>query len=182
MNKYIREVVTFLLIVVVIFVPLRLSIQNFTIDGPSMEPSFKNKEIVLVDKVLYHLRSPQRGDVIIFRTPPMVGYDATFIKRIIGLPGDTLTRQGNKVYITTVGGEVFEDPYPTSTWGSAQEPYEVAEGEYFVMGDNRSHSSDSRSWGTVPKDRIVGKVSLIFWPLGDLGLTPGYETTAVQGI
>ncbi len=140
-------------------------IQPFVVDGPSMEPAFHDKEAILVDKISWRLRSPERGEVVIFEAPPQPTDD--YIKRIIGLPGETIRIEQTKVYINN---QLLPETYLTSGYGlSADEVYEktLSSNEYFVMGDNRPHSSDSRDWGPVPKENLVGRAAVVVYPLND---------------
>ena len=138
-----------------------------------METSFHDGQYLLVNKLSYHFGSLERGDVIIFHYPPNPGQ--LYIKRIVGLPGETVKVEGGRVYIETVDGKTVVDPFPTPTQNSAR--WRVPSDEYFVLGDNRNHSSDSRNWGTVPRENIIGEVWLCYWPPGEWGLSPGYEAT-----
>ncbi|MEI7027355.1 signal peptidase I [Paenibacillus sp. y28] len=146
----------------------------FIVEGISMAPNFETGERLVVNKLLYNLRDPKRGEVIVFLAPSQKDY----IKRVIGLPGDTVKVDGDKVY---VNGELLPEEYIQSAVESSNKegrPYnntnfaekKVPEGQLFVMGDNRSHSSDSRSTdvGFVPYDKIVGRAEVVFWPLGHM--------------
>ena len=137
-----------------------------------MEPNFHNNEYILVDMISYHLKQPKRGEVVVFKFPqkPSVSY----IKRIIGVPNDCVTIENNKVY---VNNHLIDESYKmpgTSTLVSNQTEtiYKkcLSENDYFVMGDNREHSSDSREWGVVPRSNIVGRSWLIVYPLQYFGL------------
>lgn len=144
------------------------------VDGDSMEPNFHDGEYLWVDKVEYYFSDPERYDVIIF--PVDTGFEEThYIKRIIGLPGE-------KVYIDENGGIFVNDEQIPDIYGKelikesnrhlAAEPITLGEGEYFVLGDNRNHSSDSRfaTVGNITEDRIVGRVVARLWPLHALGI------------
>lgn len=167
-----------------VFVIRWLLVSPFIVDGPSMEPNFWNRERIIVNKVLYDIRKPERGEVIVFHVPEE-GRD--FIKRVIGLPGETVKVEGDQVFIN---GEPLAENYLKDAYDKAHAegvlynssdaysnfPNEkfpdavVPEGMVFVMGDNRSNSEDSRRIGFIPTDRIVGRSDLIFWPLGDFKL------------
>lgn len=136
------------------------------IKGASMHPNFPDGEYLLTQKVSYYLHPPERGDVIVFKPP--VSPDDEFIKRIIALPGDRVKVESGKVFIN---GDRLDESYldPSLYTGGANfltdgEEYKISEGNWFVMGDNRPHSSDSRSWGPITKKDISGKAWLIYWP------------------
>jgi signal peptidase I len=179
-KNIIVEICIVLAIVLVLFFGLRLLVQSYRVEGISMEASFQNKDFLLVNKVLYHFRDPRRGEVIIFHPPELAFSQTPYVKRIIGLPGETVEIKDNRVYIHTKDGEILEDPTATP-WTSGTHSWTIPEDEYFVMGDNRNPnmSSDSREWGYVPKKDIIGKVSFRYFPLGSISLCPGYKTTTV---
>ncbi|WP_010269634.1 signal peptidase I [Paenibacillus senegalensis] len=147
----------------------------FIVDGPSMQPNFHSGERLIVNKILYTFREPQRGEVIVFHAPQ--GRD--YIKRVIALPGETIKIQDNQVYIN---GEELEEEYIREAVEAAlQNGYSynsdfaeltVPEGHVFVMGDNRVNSQDSRepSVGPVPFDKVVGRADVIFWPLPQISI------------
>jgi signal peptidase I len=175
MRTLIRETLQVILLALVIFFAIHFMIQNFRIDGTSMEPNVHNGEYVIVNKTAYWFgHNPQRGDVVIFQAPDQPQNDR--VKRVIGLPGETVEVTGDgTVYITDINGNrsKLEEPYlPTHHSGTSYGPKTVPEGEYFVMGDNRSVSYDSREGGPVPRSNIIGKAWLIIWPLRDWGWAP----------
>jgi len=146
------------------------------ISGQSMMPNYQDSEYLLTQKVSYYLNKPQRGDVVVLVPPPSVSQNDEFIKRIIGLPGETIRVSGGHVYIN---GKILDEPYIASnvytgggTFLSEDTDFTVPEDEYFLMGDNRPNSSDSRYWGPVPlnlspassSQGINGKVWITYWP------------------
>ncbi|MBU2036455.1 signal peptidase I [Patescibacteria group bacterium] len=148
-----------------------LVFQPHKIKGASMDPNFKDAEYLLTDKVTYRFNEPKRGDVIVFKAPGLEGEE--FIKRIIGLPGETISVSQNTIY---VNGEVLSEKYIgfdkyTSSGAFLEEgkTIKIPEDNYIVMGDNRPHSSDSRSWGFVPKNDISGRAWFVYWPISILG-------------
>lgn len=173
-------VLAFLIVVVVI--PIRLFIISpFIVDGESMHPTFENLDYLVIDEFIYYFRAPARGDVIVFRYPgdPSIFY----IKRIIGLPGDTITIDHGVVSITTAEGQPFtlSEPYVVSEDATYSKRVTLNDGEYFVLGDNRPNSSDSRVWGALPRKDIIGRVDLRLLPIAHAGFFPGgvmYEATA----
>lgn len=163
------EVVVFA-IAIFLFVYLLL-LQPHKIKGESMEPNFNNGEYLLTDKVSYRFGKPVRGDVIVFEAPGAGGDE--FIKRIIGLPGEKVEVMNGKVYLD---GKILEENYLPNTFVTSAGAFlkegvelTVPEGNYFVMGDNRPASSDSRAWGFVSKDKISGRAWIIYWPPPKVG-------------
>jgi len=153
-------------VILVAFIPLFVSYQflarPFLVQGASMEPNFQNGNYLVVDIISYKFGSPERGDVVVFHYP---GNRALYyIKRVVGLPGDRVTFLDGKILIN---GEAIKEEYlpsyvETDAFTSAD--FELEEGQYFVLGDNRSASFDSRSWGPLEKSDIVGVVKLRIWP------------------
>lgn len=148
-----------------------LVVQPHKIKGASMEPNFPNGEFLLTDKITYRLREPKRGDVIVFKAPTENGEE--FIKRIMAVPGETISVADGSVF---VNGKKLDEYYlPEGLFTSIgqfmvnKDKIVVPEGEYFVMGDNRPFSSDSRSWGFVPKDKITGRAWFVYWPVSSMG-------------
>jgi signal peptidase I len=169
MRTLIRETLQVILLALVIFFAIHFMIQNFRIDGTSMEPNVHNGEYVIVNKTAYWFgHNPQRGDVVVFQAPDQPQNDR--VKRVIGLPGETVeVRSDGAVY---VNGQQLEEPYLPSHHSGTSGTWTVPEDEYFVMGDNRSVSYDSREGGPVPRSNIIGKAWLIIWPLHDWGWAP----------
>ena len=166
--KILREIGITILIAVAIFALLQLTVQNHVVRGHCMEPNIVNNELIMVSKVTYHFTEPKRGDVIVF-WPPFHTEDP-YIKRIIGLPGEVVKIEEGKVFIKKVNSEEFiplEEEYIIPETPHYEPLLKaVPENEYFVLGDNRNKnmSSDSRFWGTVPRENIIGKAWLIYWP------------------
>jgi signal peptidase I len=163
-----REIVETLLLTVVIFVLVNTFTGRYRIDGSSMEPNLHDGEYVIVNRVIYRLQAPQRGDVIVFQREGT----REFIKRVIGLPGDTVAVQGGHVL---VNGVALDEPYIAQPNAYTMEPRRIGPNEYFVLGDNRNNSSDSHSWGTVPLNTIDGKAWVTYWPPQDWGVVPHYS-------
>ena len=168
MKKYISfvsEVVKMLILAAVIVLPIRYFIfQPFFVQGISMQPNFATGDYLIVDELTYRLRSPERGEVIVFKYPK----DPTqrYIKRVIGLPGETVQIQDGKVTIDNSSGlmTLNESAYLPDTYVPGNVKITLASDEYFVMGDNRDFSSDSRSWGPVPRKDIIGRALVRAWP------------------
>ena len=147
----------------------------YIVSGASMEPNFHDWQYLIVDRLTYDFKEPERGDIIIFDLPSDGG--RALIKRVIGLPGDTVILTGQKVTISNAEhpeGFTLGEPYldPKNLTGRNDMTVELGEGEYFVLGDNRRVSSDSRIWGTLPRKDIVGRVILRLYPLDKLGVLP----------
>lgn len=181
-ENFFTELLKFILIAAVIVFPIRLFVaQPFIVSGASMDPTFRNGQYLIVDELSYRLQSPGRGDVIIFRYPK--NPKEFFIKRIIGLPGETVSIRGNTITITEAGGKtaVLTEPYVINQGNGSTDSYPLRADEYFVMGDNRPESSDSRVWGVLPRDNIVGRAFARLLPLDAIGLFPGSLPTGQAG-
>jgi len=169
-----KETLRFIFIALLIVVPIRIFVaQPFIVSGASMDPTFKNGQYLIVDELSYNLGNPARGDVAIFKYPK--NPKQYFIKRVIGLPGETvLIDDQGSVAIKTVGGETLSLKEPYIAYPSAGYlERTLKEGEYFMMGDNRAGSFDSRSWGPVTRDLIVGKPFVRLFPLTAINVLPG---------
>lgn len=198
-GRAIREIVETILLAAVIFFGVRLLVLNFKVDGASMMPNLHNQELLLVNRnaygeidlnswlnkipgvdregtwVIWEFDPPERGDIIVFNPPN--GDDKPYIKRVLALEGETVEVRDGSVF---VDGVEVDEPYirdgitecfsveETCTWT-------VPEGSVFVMGDNRRNSSDSRAFGPVDIDSIIGKAIVTYWPVGDIGLVPHYD-------
>jgi signal peptidase I len=168
------ELVRFIVIALIIVVPIRLFIiEPFVVSGSSMFPTFKNADYLIVDKLSYEIGNPKRNDVVIFRYPN----DQTkfFIKRVIGLPGETIDIKGSEITITNKThqeGFKLDEPYVENK-STDQLHFELKDDEYYVMGDNRTASSDSRFWGPVKKRLLVGKAFLRLLPIKNINILPG---------
>jgi signal peptidase I len=165
-GRFIFEVAKVVLVALAIIIPIRVFvIQPFQVNGESMAPNFSDRDYLVVDEISYRFREPQRGEVIIFRFPR--DRSQFFIKRIIGLPGETVRIKEEGVFIVRNGNEekLDESPYldPPIHTGQVQEVV-LAENEYFMLGDNRGASSDSRSWGPIVSDDIIGRAWIRAWP------------------
>jgi signal peptidase I len=170
-----RELIETLVLTVVIFLLIRFAVQNFRIEGYSMEPNFHDGQYLLVNKLIYMLQSPERGDVIVFIPPTSASRD--FIKRVIGLPGDRVEIINGRV---DINGEALPEPYPLNPASYSYGPVTVGPDEYFVLGDNRNNSSDSHSWGMVTVKKIIGKAWVSYWPPQMMGLVPTYSYAAAK--
>lgn len=197
-RKIARELIETVILALLIFFAVRGLVQNFRVEGESMEPSMHNNQYLLVNKAIFfrvdfgrfddwfpflpgdgsgedHLfRAPKRGDVIVFRFH--LDTDRDFIKRVIGVPGDTVEVRDGVVFIN---GSPLEEPYILATPNYTYGPKTVPEGMYWVLGDNRRNSFDSHAWGSscapeeqcdfVPEENIIGQAWLSYWPFDELG-------------
>lgn len=159
---------TFLIAAAVFLVIYVFLFRPFEVKGESMYPNFYDKEYVLTNLIALRFQNPVRGDVIVFKAPPDPEKD--YIKRIIGMPGDTISIKDGVIYVngTTLDESSYIKPdvktYP-GAFLSEGKTVKVPEKEYFVLGDNRLYSSDSREWGFVTKDAIIGDSMFVYWPL-----------------
>lgn len=169
----------------IVFLVIQGSVRNFKVDGSSMLPSLKGGQYLLVNKLVYFkldtsrlskvipfwdedtpsnhfaIHPPRRGEVIVFRFPQDPRKD--FVKRVVGLPGEEVEVVSGKTFID---GVPLDEPYLASRTRSSAVPLLLGEKEYYVMGDNRRSSNDSRNWGAVPEENILGKVWVVYWPFG----------------
>ena len=202
-RKIVREVVETALLALLVFLAVRAGLQNFRVEGLSMYPTLDNGDHILVNKLAYAeidmerladfvpfvnaeagekrgvFGGPARGDIIVFESPANAADD--LIKRVIGLPGERVEILNGRVYIN---GRLLEEPYITEPWGDSRPEIVIPARHYYVMGDNRNSSQDSRSGriGLIPRERIVGKALLTYWPLDTFGLAPngGAEISATH--
>lgn len=196
-TSMLREIIETALLALLIFVLVRTFVLNFKVDGRSMQPSFENGEMLLVNRNAYgaldswdfidwlpfvderegftiiDFGEPERGDVVVF-TPPAPGDDKPYIKRVIGLPGDTVEVREEQVF---VNGQVLDEEYTggkpsvcQTNWEYCNTPVVVPKGSVFVMGDNRNNSEDSRYFGPVSDERIIGKAWIVYWPSDAWGI------------
>ena len=161
------EVFQVVAIALIIVLPIRYFVfQPFIVKGASMEQSFQNGDYLVVDEISYRFRTPERGEVVVFKYPQ--DESQRFIKRIIGLPRETVELRGSSIQITDkLGNKITlnERDYSVNHTIFKEMKVSLQEDEYFVLGDNRGHSSDSRSWGVLKKEYIIGRTVIRAWPL-----------------
>ncbi len=195
MKAAVRDILETLILTLFIFLLVRSVVQNFKVEGRSMEPTLHNGQYLLINKATYwRLDSrllerltpgaeasagngaapshylfgpPQRGDIIVFRYPKEPSRD--FIKRVIAVPGDVVEIRSGVVY---VNGQALKEEYTAAAPNYLMAPESVPPGNYFVLGDNRNNSSDSHVWGLVPEGNIIGKAWLSYWPPDEWGAIP----------
>lgn len=177
-SGFFSEIIRIGLLVLLIVLPIRLFIaQPFIVSGASMEPTFDSGDYLIIDQLSYRFEKPERKSVVVFRYPD--DPDKFFIKRVIGLPGETVKIDGSTVTIINdkhPNGMTLSEPYvaPENTDGSNL-TVTLGDNEYFVLGDNRDSSSDSRTWGTLPDRYLIGRAFLQLLPPSEATLTPGYD-------
>ena len=170
-----REVAETIILAAFLFLVINGLTARVRVDGPSMEPSYYNLDRIVVSRISYFLGDIQRGDVIVFPAP--LSPDEDYIKRIIGLSGDRIRVEGGYVY---VNGVAIDEPYIKSPPLTTMTEVIVPEGSVFVMGDNRNVSSDSRSWGPLPTEDIIGKAVFVYWPFESMRFIEHYDFDVVE--
>lgn len=170
-----REIVETIALTILIFLAVHFTVQNYQISGPSMQNTLHSGQFVLVNKLAYLFHQPERGDIIVFDEPDLPSRD--LIKRIIGLPGDKIQLDGSNVW---VNGQELNEPYITQKYNPGAQTQVVPPNQYFVLGDNRPVSEDSRYFGFVPKDYIIGKAILVYWPLNQWQMLNTYSAVYPQ--
>ena len=184
MTRIGRDIIEALVLAVVVFMLLQTTVRNFKVDGSSMDPTLEHGQYLLVNRLLYlqidmdrlskivpfwqangqssrfAIRAPKRGEIIVFQFPRDPSKD--FVKRVVGLPGEVIEMKDGRV---VVDGAVLEEPYLTAKDHTNKDQVKLGEGEYYVLGDNRTRSNDSRSWGPVPEANLRGKVWMVYWPV-----------------
>ncbi len=176
-STFARELIETIVLTAIVFLAINFSVRQYIVDGPSMQPGLSTGERVLVSMLAYDLGSPQRGDIVVFHPPSDPG--TVYVKRIIGIPGDHIAITSDAVI---VNGHTLTEPYillispgiPENT--SVLPTITLGPGQYFVMGDNRQNSIDSRIFGYVPRANIIGKAEFVFWPLPQLHGIPTFSS------
>lgn len=165
---FIRETLELLILIASVYALVNLASVRFIVQGPSMQPNFQDGNFLVVSRVNYLLGEPEYGDIAVFHFPN--GPEQDYIKRVIGLPGDTVEIRDTFVY---VNGQQLNEPYinePCRPENCRDALWELGPDEYFMMGDNRNHSSDSRSFGSVNRKYLVGEVIVRYWPPAEWGI------------
>jgi len=170
-----RDLVETMVLVAIAFLVINALIGRFRIEQVSMQPNLHEGEYVIVDKVSYALRRPERGEIVVLKSPNPNQPD--LIKRVIGLPGETLEVRGSTAYIN---GQPLNEPYIAQPMAGDFPATQLQANQYFVMGDNRNNSDDSRRFGARPADDIVGRAWIIYWPPADWQILsrPSYAAPA----
>ena len=192
MSRVVKEIVEAVVLALIVFILIQGSLRNFKVDGNSMQPTLDAGQYLLVNKLVYFqldtarlsriipfwkvnepsthfaIHPPKRGDVIVFRYP--VDPSKDFVKRVIGLPGEVIEIKDGRVHID---GVVLDEPYlpgPEPPFMAPLQPRHMGEKDYFVLGDNRLSSNDSRAWGPVPEANVRGQVWVVYWPFSQIEL------------
>ena len=195
MTRAVREIVEAIVLALIVFLLIQGSVRNFKVDGSSMHPTVEGGQYLLVNKLVYFkldtarlsriipfwhvdqssahfaIHPPKRGDVIVFQFP--VDPSKDFVKRVIGLPGEVVQMTDGQVYID---GVPLAEPYLPGPDLTTRQPTHLGEKEYFVLGDNRRSSNDSRSWGPVPEENVLGKVWVVYWPFSQFQLLDTFSS------
>ena len=182
-----REIIEALVLAAVVFMLLQTTVRNFRVDGSSMDPTLEDGQYLLVNRLVYlrvemdrlakivpfwqaregtsrhAIHAPERGEIIVFEFPDGNPNNPRkdFVKRVIGLPGETIRMHDGVVFVNE---KELDEPYLTEKDHSNASEFTLGEGEYYVLGDNRAHSNDSRAWGAVPDANLRGKVWMVYWP------------------
>ena len=182
-----REIIEAVALAAVVFLLLQTTVRNFKVDGSSMDPTLESGQYLLVNRLVYlnvdmdrlskivpfwsgeedssrhAIHAPKRGEIIVFEFPDKNPNNSRkdFVKRVVGLPGETIRMHAGEIF---VNAEVLDAPYLLEKDRSNAQEIPLGEGEYYVLGDNRAHSNDSRAWGVVPKGNVKGKVWMVYWP------------------
>lgn len=165
-----REIIETLLLTLFIFWIVNSTTGRYRVEGHSMEPTLHEGEYLIINKLSYYLDEPRRGDIVVLHYPR--NPEKEYIKRIIGLPGDRVEVGATEV---RVNGTVLEEPYINGPVNGRTGEWVVPEDHFFLLGDNRANSSDSRDWSFLPREELVGKAMVIYWGIEDLGPAPHYS-------
>ena len=172
--RFLLDVVETVVLAVVLFIGINAVSARVRVDGQSMRPTLEDGEFLLVNKTVYFFGDVSRGDIVVFHFP--LNPEEELIKRVIGLPGDSVSVRDSQVF---VNGQMLNEPYISQAPLYSGE-WVVTEGHLFVLGDNRNNSNDSKDWGLLPRENVVGKAVLIYWPPPMWDLLEYTEALAAQ--
>jgi signal peptidase I len=176
-KSFVRDTLEIVFLALVLYVVIQYAVQTVHVLGSSMYATLHDNDLLVASKISYKLHAPQRGDIIVFKPPDEASRD--FIKRIIALPGERVRITNGVIYIND---QVLHEPYLpekwtyNNNWPASGQDQIMPPNEYFVMGDNRNHSSDSRTFGPIQLDSILGKAEIRIWPLNQVGFFDGKPT------
>ena len=191
MVRVAREIAEAMTLAAIVFLLLQTTVRNFKVDGSSMDPTLVHGQYLLVNRLVYlnvemgrlstiipfwnvevessrhAIHPPRRGEIIVFEFPDKNPNNPRkdFVKRVVGLPGETIRIHHGEVLVDE---QLLDEPYLAENGRSNSHEITLGEGEYYVLGDNRNHSSDSRAWGVVPKENVKGKVWMVYWPVPEI--------------
>ena len=180
-KSFLRDTLEIVFLALVLYVVIQYAVQTVHVLGSSMYGTLHDNDLLVASKISYKLHPPQRGDIIVFKPPDEASRD--FIKRVIALPGERLHITNGVVYIN---GQVLHEPYLpekwtyNNNWPATGQDQLMPPDQYFVMGDNRNHSSDSRAFGAIELGSILGKAEIRIWPLGQVGFFGAKPTLAAS--
>ena len=164
------EILETIVLIVAIYSLVDLASVRFYVDGPSMEPTFFTGQRVIVSRVNFLLAEPERGEIVVFESPDRPGVEPPLIKRLIGMPGETVEILDRQVYIN---GQLLNEPYinePCTAGSCPDDQWVLGANQYFVMGDNRNRSRDSRRFGPITREHLIGEALVRYWPPEDWSL------------
>ena len=159
--KVLREILITAAIALAIFVPLKASVQGYEVQYSCMLPNIQDGDWIIVDKLVYKVSEPERGDTMVFQPPESLNSEYPFVKRVIGLPGETVEVKDGLVFID---GVALDEPYVREAPRYATAEKVIPDGEYYVLGDNRNSANDSHNGWTVPEENVIGKARVTYWP------------------
>lgn len=173
-SNLLREIGETLVLIIVVYTLVNLATVRFYIEGPSMQPTFWAGQFLIVSRLSYMIDEPHRGDIVVFDPPGDNSPEPLLIKRLIGLPGETVELRGGLVYINNVP---LQEDYilEPCTSRCADASWTLSENEFFFMGDNRNNSRDSRAFGQVSRESIIGEAVVRYFPLPDISIFTGYQ-------
>ena len=177
-SRLLREAIETILLTLLVFAVVKVTVQPYHIEGPSMEPGLYTNQVVLVNQLAYRFGAPERGDVIVFHPPN--DPSEQYIKRVIAVPGDTVTVTATDIYVDNVKlKESYTFPLAPGEFGSPTilNNIKLKAGQYFVLGDHRDNSTDSRVFGPVPAQNVIGKAEFVFWPFNSIHVIDTYHDT-----
>jgi len=168
----IKEVFSTLLFGIAVFTLVQLSIPQSQVQGHSMDPTLGDGQRLVISRINYLFGEPKRGDIVVFNSPrPLQDNEPALIKRVIGLPGEVVEIIDNQIY---VNGRLLDEAYLNEEWTASGNRWELGADDFFVMGDNREHSRDSRVFGAVNRHAIIGEAVFRLWPLNHIGTLQAY--------
>jgi signal peptidase I len=174
-SHLVREIIEIVALTILIFVVIHFVIQSYHVQGINMQPSFTTDQYVMVNKSAYIFRNVERGDVVVFHNPSDTNQD--LLERVIGLPGDTIQIDSTTI---RVDGVLLHEPYVKVPTNPLADTWKVPANQYFVLNDNRGIDDDSRTGSFVPKDYIIGKAILVYWPLNNIQFVDTHSAVFAQ--